>query len=74
MSNLAETLVYSKRLMDVLDQVLQIGVDDHVGATMFSSLEVETSEDKNKIIVEITPNEHYVAGMARNGKEIKKWR
>lgn len=74
MAKIIEEALYSKGLVETLDRLLQIGIDDDVGATMFSGTDVGISEDGKRIVVEIKPNPCYFENMAKNGKEIGQWK
>ena len=73
MSDFAKKAIRSKKFVQGVEHLLKIGMDDDVGATMFSGANIELSEDTEKIIIKTTPNSHYFDEMDKKGKKIEQW-
>jgi len=66
MESIAEKFLRSEKLMNAVNNLLQVGIEDNVGATMFSSADVFLSSDGEKIEITLYPNDYYLKNYERN--------
>ena len=68
MKEIAEKILASKKLADAVDSLMMLGIDDEVGAAMFSTADICLSLDGKKIEITLYPNDYYIENYERKYK------